>query len=111
MQPTLTPGPGLRRTLAKRRPSPWWRFAFQRGGLPSRAQLQPPTARRIRSRWLVNDRKPAATRLSLLISEFRPSTGPLLWPVVCHARIGWRHWTRVRAMPRTSGPLPARSRR
>lgn len=29
----------------------------------------------------------------------------LVMPVLCQARMAWRHWVRVQAMPRTSGPL------
>lgn len=57
---------------------------------------------------MAKDRNPAATSLIFLISELRPSTGPFEWPQVCQARIASRHWTRMRAMPRASGPLPAR---
>jgi hypothetical protein len=50
-----------------------------------------PEARRIRHRQFANDLTSAATRLSFMMIEFSPSTGPFDIRVVFNARISVRH--------------------
>ena len=53
--------------------------------------------------------EPCGDPFYLLKIEFEPSVGPLLAPVVCHARIGVRHCFNVRPRPLISGIGEARA--